>query len=222
MAQLSDDCFAFAGPLLPVDEVERIIAQRVTPVAEIETVPLAVAGGRVVARDVVAPIDLPPFDNAAVDGYAVRHADLDTHAETRLKVVARITAGHAAARSLVAGEAARIFTGAPMPAAADTVFMQEDVRVDADSVIVPPGLARGANRRLAGEDVRRGAIVLPAGRRLAAQLRDLQLQCVIFLLQAFIFFRCVAEREVVPPRPAHFADGPCSRALERRNQSDAP
>jgi molybdopterin molybdotransferase len=169
MAQLSDDCFAFAGPLLAVDEVERIIVERVAPVAEIETVALAAAGGRVVAHDVVAPIDLPPFDNAAVDGYAVRHADLQPGAETRLAVVERITAGHAAARALAAGEAARIFTGAPMPSGADTVFMQEDVRADGEAVIVPPGLARGANRRPAGEDVRRGSIALAAGRRLAAQ-----------------------------------------------------
>ena len=68
------------------------------------------------------------------------------------------------------GEAARIFTGAPMPEGADTVFMQEDVRPDAAvPLIVPPGLKRGANRRIAGEDVRAGAVVLPAGRRLAAQ-----------------------------------------------------
>ena len=74
MAQLTDDCFAFSGPLLPVDEVERIIRERVTPVAETETVALNVASGRVLASDVVAPIDLPPFDNSAVDGFAVRHA----------------------------------------------------------------------------------------------------------------------------------------------------
>ena len=61
MAQLTDDCFAFSGPLLPVDEVERIIRERVTPVAETETVALSVASGRVLASDVVAPIDLPPF-----------------------------------------------------------------------------------------------------------------------------------------------------------------
>src|SRR6185369_11062643 len=145
MAQLTDDCFAFSGPLLPVDEVERIIRERVTPVAETGTAALSVASGRVLASDVVAPIDLPPFDNSAVDGYAVRHADLDTKAETRLPVVE------------------------PMPAGADTVFMQEDVRADADSVIVPPGLKTGANRRLAGEDVRAGSIVLPAGRRLSPQ-----------------------------------------------------
>ena len=169
MAQLTDDCFAFSGPLLPVAEVERIIAERIDPVAETERVALRDARGRVTADDVVAPIDLPPFDNSAVDGYAVRHRDLDPTAETRLVVVERLTAGRAAARALGAGEAARIFTGAPMPAGADTVFMQEDVRPEGAAVIVPRGLKAGANRRLAGEDVRAGTIVLPAGRRLAVQ-----------------------------------------------------
>jgi molybdopterin molybdotransferase len=169
MAQLKDDCFAFSGPLLPVDEVERIINERVGPVGEIENVPLRSACGRVLANDIAAPMDLPPFDNSAVDGYAVRHADLAGEGETRLAVVDRVTAGHAAARALAGGEAIRIFTGAPMPAGADTVFMQEDVRTEGSAVIVPAGLKRGANRRLAGEDVRSGAIVLPAGRRLAAQ-----------------------------------------------------
>ena len=131
--------------------------------------PLGAAVGRVLAEDVVAPIDLPPFDNSAVDGYAVRHADLDSKSETRLAVVDRVTAGRAAARALWPGEAARIFTGAPMPDGADTVFMQEDVRADGQNVVVPTGLKRGANRRIAGEDVRAGTVVLPAGRRLAPQ-----------------------------------------------------
>jgi molybdopterin molybdotransferase len=169
MAQLSDDCFAFSGPLLPVGEAERIIHARVAPVAEVETVSLQAAHGRVLARDVLAPIDLPPFDNSAVDGYAVRHADLDGKAESRLVVVERVTAGRVAAQALPVGAAIRIFTGAPMPAGADTVFMQEDVRREGDAVIVPAGLARGANRRLAGEDVRAGSVALAAGRRLAAQ-----------------------------------------------------
>ena len=169
MAQLSDDCFAFSGPLLPIEQAERMIAERVKPVPEVETVALGLARGRVIARDVIAPIDLPPFDNSAVDGYAVRHQDLDQKSETRLAVVERITAGRAAEHALAAGEATRIFTGAPMPAGADTVFMQEDVRVDGAAVIVPAGLKRGANRRLAGEDVRASAVVLPAGRRLNAQ-----------------------------------------------------
>ena len=169
MAQLTDDCFAFSGPLLPVDEAERIIDERISPVSEIEVVALRAAPGRILAADLMAPMDLPPFDNAAVDGYAVRHADLDTGRETRLLIVDRVTAGHTAHRALSSGQAIRIFTGAPMPAGADTVFMQEDVRVEGDAVIVPVGLKRGANRRLAGEDVRTGSTLLPGGRRLAAQ-----------------------------------------------------
>jgi molybdopterin molybdotransferase len=168
MAQLSDDCFAFGGPLLAIDDVERLIAERVTPVAETETVSLKEARGRVLAADVIAPIDLPPFDNSAVDGYAVRHADLGKE-ETRLTIVDRLTAGRASAREIGAGEAIRIFTGAPMPQSADTVFMQEDVRVKGEAVVVPPGLKLGANRRLAGEDVAKGAIALHAGRRLQPQ-----------------------------------------------------
>jgi molybdopterin molybdotransferase len=169
MAQLTDDCFAFSGPLLPIADMERLIAERVQPVTESQSVGLAGARGRVLAADVIAPLDLPPFDNSAVDGYAVRHADLDSKEESRLAIVDRVAAGHAAARALAPGEAIRIFTGAPMPAGADTVFMQEDVRTEGDAVIGPAGLQRGANRRLAGEDVRAGSIVLPAGRRLAAQ-----------------------------------------------------
>src|SRR5476651_2848916 len=93
MAQLTDDCFAFSGPLLPLSEMERLIGERVTPVAETERVPLRGARGRVTAADVKAPVDLPPFDNSAVDGYAVRHADLKPGGETKLSVAGRLTAG---------------------------------------------------------------------------------------------------------------------------------
>ena len=169
MAQLSDDCFAFDGALLPVGEAERLIAARVAPVDGRETVPLREALGRVLADDIVAPVNVPPFDNSAVDGYAVRGEDLAADGDRRLTVVDRVAAGHAATQAVKPGEAIRIFTGAPMPAGADTVFMQEDCRVDGGVVVVPPGLKRGANRRLAGEDMRAGAIALPAGRRLAVQ-----------------------------------------------------
>ena len=168
MAQLSDDCFAFSGPLLPIADMERLIIERVTPVAEVEQVPLDDALGRVVAVDITAPEDLPPFDNSAVDGFAVRHADLAATADTRLTIAERVMAGHAAAHPLVPGQAIRIFTGAPMPADADTVFMQEDCRVEGNTVVVPPGLERGANSRFAGEDLRKGEIMLPAGRKLTA------------------------------------------------------
>ena len=106
----------------------------------------------------------------------------------QLAVGGRLTAGSATARPIDAGQAIRIFTGAPMPAGADTVFMQEDVRAEGDAVIVPAGLKAGANRRLAGEDVRKGSVVLPAGRRLAAQ--DVALAAAVGLTTA----RCAAPR----------------------------
>jgi len=169
MAQLTDDCFAFSGPLLPLSEMERLIGERVTPVSETERVPLRGARGRVAAVDVKAPVDLPPFDNSAVDGYAVRHADLLKDGDTRLTIGGRLTAGARADLALKPGQAIRIFTGAAMPAGADTVFMQEDVTVVGDHVIVPKGLKLGSNRRLAGEDVAAGHVVLPAGTVLEPQ-----------------------------------------------------
>jgi molybdopterin molybdotransferase len=169
MAQLTDDCFAFNGPLLPVADAERLITERVTPVSGYEMAPLRDAAGRVLAEDVIAPVSVPPFDNSAVDGYAVRAEDLKSVGEMRMQIVDRVAAGHDATHVLGNGEAIRIFTGAPMPDGADTVFMQEDCRVEAGAVILPPGLKRGANRRLAGEDIRAGTVALPAGRRLAVQ-----------------------------------------------------
>ena len=169
MAQLTDDCFAFSGPLLRLDEMECLIAERIAPVAETERVPLHGARNRVVAADVMAPVDLPPFDNSAVDGYAVRHADLRPGGDTTLVISGRLTAGTRSNIALGSGKAIRIFTGAAMPEGADTVFMQEDVTVEGDHVAVPKGLKRGANRRLAGEDVPSGAVVLPAGTVLEAQ-----------------------------------------------------
>ncbi len=169
MAQLTDDCFAFSGPLLPLDDMEKLIGERISCVPETERVPLSGARQRVTAADIVAPIDLPPFDNSAVDGYAVRHADLDRNAPTKLKVAGRLMAGGEKPLSLKSGDAIRIFTGAPMPAGADTVFMQEDVGIKGDHVIVPSGLKCGANRRLAGEDASKGHLALPAGTVLEPQ-----------------------------------------------------
>jgi molybdopterin molybdotransferase len=153
MAQLTDDCFAFSGPLLPLGEMERLIGERIAPVAETERVPLRGARGRVSGADVTAPVDLPPFDNSAADGYAVRHADLIADGDTRLVIVGQLPAGRRPDLALKSGDAIRIFTGAAMPAGADTVFIQEDVTVDGDSMTMPRGLKLGSNRRLVGEDV---------------------------------------------------------------------
>jgi molybdopterin molybdotransferase len=170
MAQLSDDCFAFGGPLRSVDDAVAIIAARLTAVDGVESVDLLSADGRFLAAPVTADMPLPPFMNSAVDGYAVRSADLPKAAERAFTVSGRVQAGAVAPATIAPGEAVRIFTGAPMPGGADTVFMQEDVRVDeAGRVVLPPGLKPGANVRPAGEDVAEGRLVLPAGRRLRPQ-----------------------------------------------------
>jgi molybdopterin molybdotransferase len=188
MAQLSDDCFAFGGPMMSVDEAVGIIAARVAAVKEAETVSLTAADGRVLAADVAAPLPLPPFTNSAVDGYAVRSADLPGSGEGVFPVRGRVQAGSSADAPLAAGQAMRIFTGAPMPVGADTVFMQEDVRVDATGdVVLPAGLKAGANVRPAGEDVPEGAVALRAGRRLRPQ--DVALAAAFGLTELHVFRR---------------------------------
>jgi molybdopterin molybdotransferase len=172
MAQLSDDCFAFGGPMMSVDEAVGLIAARLRAVQDIEAVRLRDADGRVLARDIAAPAPLPPFTNSAVDGYAVRGSDLSdlAGAVAVFPVTGRVQAGFSAQQPLQAGHAMRIFTGAPMPAGADTVFMQEDVRLDEDGrVVFPQGLRPGANVRPAGEDIPAGHASVKAGQRLRPQ-----------------------------------------------------
>ncbi|MFQ5535381.1 MAG: gephyrin-like molybdotransferase Glp [Sphingomonadales bacterium] len=166
MAQISDDCFASGDELMPLDQALKLIGERLSPVVARETVDLDKALGRVLAEDVVASVNVPPHDNAAVDGYAFRFADLTRGGGGVLPIVGRAAAGHPIRDDVAAGGAVRIFTGAPMPGGCDTVLMQEDARLEDGTVIVPPGLRAGANRRKAGEDIARGQIVLKTGRRL--------------------------------------------------------
>lgn len=178
MVQLSDDAFAFGGGLMPIEEALAIVTARVPAVEGTEQVPLIEADGRVLTGPLLAPIDLPSFDNSAVDGYAVAHADLRPGETTTMGVAGRVPAGHGGGFALQPGTAARIFTGAPMPAGSDTVFMQEDVRLlDDGQVVLPAGLARGANRRPQGEDIARGTQAIAAGRRLDP--RDLALAAAL-------------------------------------------
>lgn len=195
MAQLGSDTFAFGGGLMAVETALALVAERVPPIADIETVPLIEADGRVLAEAIRAPINLPVFDNSAVDGYAVAFDDLVTEGETVLPLIGRVAAGDAAAPAK-RGCAVRILTGAPMPEGTDTVFMQEDVRLGDDAVVLPAGLARGANARPAGEDIAVGAEALPAGRRL--QPRD------VALLAALGIDRVTVRRR---PKVAVFSTG---------------
>jgi molybdopterin molybdotransferase len=136
------------------------------PVAETEAVPLGQALGRVLTAPVTSAIDVPGWDNSAMDGYAVRAADLVP--EVRLRVDQRIPAG-VVGRPLAPGTAARIFTGAPIPQGADTVAIQEVCSAEGDSVVVHEAPRCGANIRRAGEDIGRGAEVIAAGVRLQPQ-----------------------------------------------------
>ncbi len=182
MAQLSNDCFAFGGPMMSVDEAVAIIAARVTAVQDIETVALGDADGRILASTISAPFPLPPFTNSAVDGYAVRGGDVPRGEEMAFPVTGRVQAGASTGGAIEPGHAVRIFTGAPMPDGADTVFMQEDVRLDAeDRVVLPAGLRPGANVRPAGEDIPKGIAALAAGLRLRPQ--DIALAAAFGLTQ---------------------------------------
>lgn len=169
MAQLSDDCFAFDGPLMRLDDALALLEERISPLAAVESAPLDRAGGRYLAADLVATRAVPPYRNSAVDGYAVYYDDLSTDADTVLPVAGRVAAGHPLGRSQHRGEAVRIFTGAPMPEGPDTVMMQEDCREDGGRVAIRPGIRRGSNTREAGEDVKPGDLVLRAGMRLRPQ-----------------------------------------------------
>ncbi|UHQ18925.1 molybdopterin molybdotransferase MoeA [Lysobacter sp. KIS68-7] len=140
--------------------IDRVAHARRLPA---ERLALARIHGRIAAQDAHAPIALPSFDNSAMDGYAVRHADLAREGDTSLQLVGEQFAGRALGLRAAQGQCIRITTGAPMPEGADTVVVREVVRVEGDRVVVPAGIASGANVRLAGEDVRVGDGVLQAG-----------------------------------------------------------
>ncbi len=167
--KLLDDCFLHDKDRMRHDDAVALILERMSLVADTETIPLSLAHGRVLAERYAAPRDVPAFDNAAVDGYAFAGKALKADAETSFKVVVRIAAGEVPERALKKSEAARIFTGAVMPEGADTCLMQEDAKVDGTKLLVPKGLKAGANTRLAGEDVQQGEIMLQPGQRLRPQ-----------------------------------------------------
>src|SRR5688572_1036388 len=151
-------------------EAARLILEQIRPLAP-KRVALRAALDLALAEDVTSPIDLPAWDNSAMDGYACRAADL-TGSLIELRVVETVAAGKFPRRSIGAGEATRIFTGAPLPQGADTVIRQEDTRpAPGDRVVIANLRDSGKNIRHAGEDIRKGSPVLSAGAQLGpAQL----------------------------------------------------
>ncbi len=153
--------------LLSVDEALEVLLSGAQPLAEIEEIPTLEASDRVLARAQRSKMDVPPMDNSAMDGYAVRVADIRAP-ETRLKVAQRIAAG-AVGQPLAPGTAARIFTGAPIPAGADAIVMQEFCAADGDAVVVKKVPHAEEWIRRTGSDIRAGSEILAAGKRLLPQ-----------------------------------------------------
>jgi molybdopterin molybdotransferase len=148
---------------LPVADARRIIASLVRPVEGIETLPVRKALGRVLAAELVSPINVPQHDNSAMDGWAMLGAGLNPDAETELTEIGTAFAGGAFAGAVGKGECVRIMTGAVIPQGTDTVVPQESVRSQGKRIVFPAGQLPGQHRRLAGEDLARGKPALAAG-----------------------------------------------------------
>lgn len=158
-----DPCATPTG-ILSVSEARARIDALVQPIDATEQVPLSAGLNRVLATSIESSIDVPPYTNSAMDGYAVQSDDLPTQGNTRLRVIGRAMAGQRFDGSVARGQAVRIMTGAVMPDGADTVLMQEHVRrVDDDDIEIGGGHRPGENVRMAGEDIAAGDTVLNAG-----------------------------------------------------------
>ena len=185
--------------LLSVDEALARLLAEAKPVAEIREVPTLEATNRILARAQTSAMDVPPMDNSAMDGYAVRVAD-----GARLTVAQKIMAG-AVGAPLTAGTAARIFTGAPIPKGADAVVMQEHCTVEKNVVVINKTPKVGEWIRLAGSDVKKGGEILPAGKRLLPQDTGLAASVGIKALPVFrkvklgLFF--TGDELVMPGEP---------------------
>jgi molybdopterin molybdotransferase len=151
---------------LPVSQAQNIIRQFVTPIHAVEKLAIRSALDRVLAHDIISPINVPSHDNSAMDGYALRGSDLGPDGATVFKVVGIAYAGRSYDGTVGGGECVRIMTGAVMPAGCDTVVPQEFTQAASDSAVtIPAGIVRpGDNRRLQGEDLQAGTAALPKGK----------------------------------------------------------
>ncbi len=164
--QIAAELQGYDPQALRTDDVNRFLAELVQPVSETETLPLFQALDRVLAQDVVSPINVPAHDNSAMDGFAFDGTQLGT-APLHLQVVGTALAGRAWRGTVAAGQCLKIMTGAVMPAGLDTVVPQELVQVEGDTVRIAPGLlARSDNRRACGEDLALGQVALSQGARI--------------------------------------------------------
>lgn len=170
-------------PMLSADDALSFLLARARPANKIEHIATADALGRALAERLTSVVNVPPLDNSAMDGYAVRIADI-VNASTRLRVTQRIPAG-TVGQPLEAGQAARIFTGAPVPAGCDAVVMQKYCGAEGDTVTISKHPKMGENIRRSGEDIAIGAEILPAGIRLRPQEMGLAASAGIAILPVY-------------------------------------
>jgi molybdopterin molybdotransferase len=154
--------------MLTVDQALEHILKLTPPPQGKEKTTLHKAHQRILASDVIATFNVPPFRSSAMDGYAIRWADLQTTGSTKLAVAGQSFAGHPYDAAIATGEAIRIMTGAVVPENADTVVMQEHVTIQDKQLEIPAGQIAGQNVREAGEDLKTGAVILHSGRKLNA------------------------------------------------------
>ena len=169
MTQLSNDCFKHSKKRISLEKALSILEKRIKCIKKTQKIKLDQALNRILSKDVISKINVPPFNNTAVDGYAFKYLDLNKKKETALKLVGRITAGQNFNKKIKTGEIARIFTGAKVPEGADTVIMQEDCNTADNQIVLKPGIFKGANIRKKGEDIKYGRKIISKGSKLKAQ-----------------------------------------------------
>jgi len=148
---------------MPVERAREHIRAFLSPVTAVERLNIRAALGRILAEDVISPVNVPQHDNSAMDGYAVRFSDLNADAESKLKIIGTSFAGKPFQGTAGPGQAVRIMTGAVIPAGTDTVIQQEKAKAAGDYVAVMPVPKKGTNTRSAGEDLRAGEPALKRG-----------------------------------------------------------
>ncbi len=159
------DCFS-APELVPLESAMEQLLGLVQKTQQTQTIDLEQALGRILAKDQISNLNIPPADNSAMDGYAFKFAD--GHEGTTLKMVAKVFAGHPISQTIQAGECVRIMTGGQIPAGCDAVSMQENVSANGNSITINQTVQKGENIRRQGEDISEGQSVLKCGQRLTA------------------------------------------------------
>jgi len=170
--------------LLPVEEALKRINQSIETKDQVEQLPLVRLLDRVLAEDIKSPINVPPYTNSAMDGYAINGASLPAEQEKSFILAGTVFAGAPLDKPVPPNHCARIMTGGKMPEGTDTVIMQEHVRIDGDNILIGSNHTKGQNVRFAGEDVKQNEVVLTTGKRLTSA--DIGLLAALGIEQALV------------------------------------